>query len=134
MNETWIQKIQPEMAQLNDDIRIESTQGLLQKKKRALNFLSKFCRSYLFSYLDQWRLQVDIVNEKLSKNLKAIINRKYRQTLQQALAKIRDGKQKLKLRDSRKTVISEETSQLDLQNEIISLTNKINDEQFKLGY
>lgn len=123
MNETWTQKIQPEIIQLNEDIRIESTQGLLQKKIRALNFLSKIARSYIYSYLDQWRLQVDIVNEKLNKNLKAIITRKYRQTLQWALAKIRDGKQQLKLKDQRKTVISEENSQLDLQNEIISLTN-----------
>ena len=110
MNETWIQKIQPEIAQLNDDIRTESTQGLLKKKIRALNFLSKIARSYIYSYFDQWRLQVDIVNEKLSKNLKAIITRKYRQTLQWALSKIRDEKQQLKLRDQRKTVLSEETS------------------------
>jgi|LauGreDrversion4_2_1035121.scaffolds.fasta_scaffold197094_1 hypothetical protein len=56
MNETWTQKIEPEIAQLNNDIRMESTQGLLQKKIRALNFLSKIARSYLYSYLEQWRL------------------------------------------------------------------------------
>jgi len=42
--------------------------------------------------LEHWKTFNNTVNQKLDRNMRALILRKYRQTLQQALSKLRDGK------------------------------------------
>lgn len=62
MEETWTDRVEPEILQLTEDIRVISTIELQVKKIRAMRCLSKAAKKHLKSYFEHWRQYNEVVN------------------------------------------------------------------------